>query len=395
MSADVRGRTQGAPRRAAGSGHGHDRGTRLRVGLVAPPWVPVPPTTYGGTEGFLDTLARGLVADGHEVSLFTIGASTCPVERRWVFEAPPEPMGLSLYETVQVRAAYDELGDCDVIHDNTTIGPIWAAATGVPVPVVLTCHGDLTAHNVPLYVDLARWCTIVAISHSQRASAPGVPFGGVVHHGLDAARFAVGDGSGGYAMFLGRLAPEKGAAAAVEIAQRAGVPIRLAAKMREPAEREYFEQFIEPRLGPGVEFLGEITPRERGHQLGGAIALLNPITWAEPFGLVMIEALVAGTPVISYPSGAAPEIVVDGVSGFLCDGVDEAVDALGRVGTLDRGTCRAHVETEFSADRMVQAYEAVYRDVLTHGPGRGPHRAAGPPLAGVRWTTVPHGTGAS
>ena len=209
----------------------------------------MPPATYGGTEGFLDTLARGLLADGHEIRLFTIGDSTCPVPRRWVFESAPEPMGLALHEAVQVRAAYDDLVDCEVIHDNTTIGPMWATATDHPCPVVVTCHGALNADNTPLYADLARWASFVAISHDQRASAPSVPFATVIHHGLDPDRFPVGDGSGGYAMFLGRLAPEKGAVAALEIARRSGMPLRLAAKMREPAEREYFERFVRPRFG--------------------------------------------------------------------------------------------------------------------------------------------------
>ncbi|HET7821788.1 MAG TPA: glycosyltransferase family 4 protein [Ornithinibacter sp.] len=344
----------------------------------------MPPTTYGGTEGFLDTLARGLLADGHEIRLFTIGDSTCPVPRCWVFGSAPEPMGLALHEAVQVRAAYDDLVDCEVIHDNTTIGPMWATATDHPCPVVVTCHGALNAVNTPLYADLARWASFVAISRHQRASAPSVPFATVIHHGLDPDRFPVGDGSGGYAMFLGRLAPEKGAVAALEIARRSGMPLRLAAKMREPAEREYFERFVRPRLGRDVEFLGEITPDERNRQLGGAVALLNPITWAEPFGLVMVEAMVCGTPVISYPNGAAPEIVEDGTTGFLCDGVDEAVAALGKVGGLDRTACRAHVEAEFSASLMVSRYERLYRKVIAARSARGRPPAAGSPLRGPR-----------
>ena len=175
-----------------------------------------------------------------------------------------------------------------------------------------------------------------------------------------------------------------GAVAALEIARRAGIPLRVAAKMREPAEREYFERFVRPRLGRDVEFLGEITPDERNRQLGGAVALLNPITWAEPFGLVMVEAMVCGTPVISYPNGAAPEIVEDGTTGFLCDGVDEAVTALGKVGGLDRAACRAHVEAEFSASLMVSRYERLYRKVIAARSARGRPPAAGSRLRSPR-----------
>lgn len=391
MTADLLGRQRGTPsddpERPGGGG------APLRIGLVAPPFVTVPPTTYGGTEGFLDTLARGLVADGHDVRLFTIGDSTCPVERLWVFDSAPEPMGLALHEAVQVRAAYAELAGCDVIHDNTTIGPMWATATGHPGPVVVTCHGALNADNTPLYADLAHWATFVAISHDQRASAPQVPFAAVIHHGLDPDRFPLGDGAGGYAMFVGRLAPDKGAAAALEIARRAGIPLRLAAKMREPAEREYFERFVRPRLGPDVEFLGEISPDERNRQLGGAVALLNPITWSEPFGLVMVEAMACGTPVISYPNGAAPEIVEDGETGLLCDGVDESVAALGRVTGLDRTACRARVVAEFSSSLMVSRYERLYRAVIAGRPARGAEPALGSPLHGPQQPTT-HRTGA-
>lgn len=387
MSADLRRRTRGARPQAAETPAEPERPVRdapLRVGILAPPFVPVPPTTYGGTESFIDTLARGLAADGHEVVLFTIGDSTCPVPRRWVFRSAPEPMGLALNETVQVRAAYDELAGCDVIHDNTTIGPIWAAATDHLGPVVVTCHGALTPDNRPLYAELALWATFVAISHDQRDSAPEVPFATVIHHGLDPDRYSVGDGSGGYAMFLGRLAPEKGAVAALEIARRAGIPLRVAAKMREPGERDYFEQFVRPRLGPGVDFLGEISPDERNRQLGGAVALLNPISWAEPFGLVMLEAMVCGTPVISYPNGAAPEIVDDGTTGFLCSGVDESVGALAKAAGLDRAACRARVEAEFSAGLMVSRYERLYRDVVAGRSARGPRAATASAVRGPR-----------
>ncbi len=345
-------------------GGGRGAGRRLRVGIVAPPWVPVPPVRYGGTEGFVDVLARGLQARGHEVRLFASGDSTCPVERSWLFAAPPEPMGLAVLEAAHVRAAYAALTDCDLVHDNTAVGPVWAAAVRHRAPVVVTYHGCFIPETETLWAEVGRWTTLVAISRSQRESAPGVPFAAVVHHGVEPERYPCGDGSGGYLAFLGRLAPYKGAKAAIEIAQRAGVPLQIAAKMREQGEREYFAEHVEPRLGPGVEYLGEVGPEDRARLLAGAVALLNPIAWAEPFGLVMIEALACGTPVVGYPGGAAPEIVRHGVTGFLVDGVDEAVAALGRLSQIDRSACRRDVEERFSAGRMVAGYERVYRQVL-------------------------------
>ncbi len=368
MAADViRPETWAQPLEATAPGRAGPPVPALRVGLVAPPWVSVPPARYGGTEGFVDVLARGLDARGHAVRLFTTGDSTCPVDRSWVFPTAPEPMGLALLEAAHVRAAYEALEDCDVMHDNTTVGPVWAAAVRHPTPVVVTHHGDLTPPTAAVYADVGRWATLVAISRSQRDSAPQVPFAAVIHHGIEAQSCSPGDGSGGYALFLGRLAPEKGASAAIEIARRAGVPLRIAAKMREQAERDYFEEYVAPHLGPGVEYLGEVDPEERTRQLAGAVALVDPISWAEPFGLVMIEAMACGTPVIAYPNGAAPEIVRDGLTGFLCDGVDEAVDALHRVGSLDRTACRRHVEAHFSADRMVDAYARLYAEVVARG----------------------------
>ena len=341
----------------------------MRIGMIAPPWVSVPPTGYGGTEEVVDTLARGLRELGHDVVLFTVGDSTCPVDRRWVFEHPVLPMGHSTSECRHVQAAYDELADCDVIHDHTMVGPVWAAALRRDVPVVTTVHSAFDATTRPVYAQVGRWVTINAISHSQRASAPEIPIAAVIHHGLDARRHIPGTGTGGYALFIGRCAPEKGAHAAIEIARRAGVPLRLAAKMREPDETAYFHEQIEPHLGPDVEFLGEIGPEQRDRELAGAVALLNPITWTEPFGLVMIEAMATGTPVISYRAGSAPEIVTHGTTGFLCDGTDDAVAALRSVSDLDRAACRAEVEGRFSARRMTRDYVSLYQNAR-HGRTR-------------------------
>ena len=340
---------------------------RLRIGLIAPPWVPVPPTTYGGTEGLIDTLARGLDAAGHDVVLFTTGDSTCPVTRLSVFERPAEPMGSTTAECRHAQAAYDALKDCDVIHDHTTVGPVWAAARGLTTPVITTCHGEFTPENLALYREIATWASVTAISRHQRWLAPTVPMAAVIHHGVDPALFTVGAGQGGYAMFLGRLAPEKGAHEAIKIARAAGIPLRIAAKMREPDEIRYFHEQIEPELGPGVEYLGEISPAQRDHELGEALALLNPIRWAEPFGLVMIEALACGTPVITYPSGAAPEIIQHGVTGFVCTNIAEATEALGKAALIDRTMCREAVEGYFSSRRMVAEYVALYERIALGG----------------------------
>jgi glycosyltransferase involved in cell wall biosynthesis len=324
----------------------------------------VPPPLYGGTEEVVDHLARGLDRAGHDVTVFTTGDATVPVRRRWVYDTPPEAMNVTAPECRHVQAAYEELSGCDIIHDHTLIGPIWSAAVGSDVPVVTTVHNPFTDDSRPLYVDIARHAAVVAISHDHRSTAPEVPVAAVIHHGLDADRFKVGAGAGGYLLFVGRLAPEKGAREAVEIARQAGMPLRIAAKMRAPDEQAYFAEEVEPLLGHGVEYLGEIGTAERDRAYGEAIALLNPITWAEPFGLVMIEAMACGTPVVGFPAGAAPEIVTDGVTGFLVDDVDGAAEAVGRISSIDRGVCRQWFEEHFSADRMVADYVRLYERIL-------------------------------
>jgi glycosyltransferase involved in cell wall biosynthesis len=229
---------------------------------------------------------------------------------------------------------------------------------------VATCHGPFENQVRPVLRDVGRWASLVAISHHQAATAPEVPIAAVIHHGVEAQRFPVGPGDGSFLLFLGRFAPEKGAHEAIEIARGAGLPLRIAAKMREKPEREYFERWVEPRLCADVQYVGEVSVRERDDLLGRARALVNPITWDEPFGLVMVEALACGTPVITFPAGAAPEIVEHGRTGFVCGDVTDAVLAVRKLDWTDRRECRRAVETHFSAARMVADHIRLYRAVV-------------------------------
>jgi glycosyltransferase involved in cell wall biosynthesis len=306
----------------------------------------------------VDLLARGLAARGHDVLLWTTGDATCPVPRAW-FHATPPPMQDPVSEAAHALAGYDALHDVDVVHDHTTLGPLLAPAGAWPL--VATSHGPFTDAAKRLYATAARRAHVVAISGAQAASAqPEVPIAAVILHGIDTGRVPVGAGDGGYVAFLGRMAPEKGVHVAIEAAQRAGVPLRIAAKCREPLEQEYFDAAVRPWLGPGVEFLGEVGEADKHALLGGALALVNPIAWPEPYGLVMAEALACGTPVIARPHGAAPELVRDGVTGFVCDDVEAVAAAIGAAATLSRAACRHDAEVRLSADRMVADHEALY-----------------------------------
>lgn len=343
---------------------GSDRAMKnrtLRIGLIAPPWVAVPPPRYGGTELVIDHLARGLVAAGHAVHLFATGDSTCPVDKDWVL---PEAVGITgsiVEELGHVQAAYAALSGCDVIHDHTLLGPLWAIAADTSTPVATTVHGELTPELAELYRAVGRRVAVVAISHDQASAEPGVPIAQVIHHGIDVEDYPLGRGDGGYVAFLGRMHPDKGVHRAIRIARAAGKRLLIAAKMWEAPERQYYAERVEPLLGPDAVYLGQVDGCEKRALLAGAEALINPIRWHEPFGLVMVEALAAGTPVLAFPEGAAPEIVDDGRTGFLCRDEADMAARLADVGSIDRAACRQVAEDRFSTVRMVGDHLSLYR----------------------------------
>lgn len=342
-------------------------GPRLRIGLIAPPCVAVPPPEYGGSELVVDHLARGLTASGHDVTLFTTGDSTCPVRRRWTHPAAVGTTGTTIEELRHVESAYDELRACDVIHDHSLLGPLWAVGNDVPVPVVTTVHGEFTPDLANYYRAVSRKVAIIAISHHQRSTAPDVPVDAVIHHGIDVHRIGLGAGDGGYVLFLGRMSPNKGVHRAIRIARSAGKRLLIAAKMWEPDEHRYYVEEIEPQLGTDVEYLGQVGGAAKEQLIGGAEALVNPIRWNEPFGLVMIEALAAGTPVLAFAEGAAPEIVDHGRTGFVCRDEADMVAHLAHITDIDRADCRASALHRFSTGRMVAEHLDLYRDLAARG----------------------------
>jgi glycosyltransferase involved in cell wall biosynthesis len=260
--------------------------------------------------------------------------------------------------------AYEALVDwgADVVHDHTLMGPHIAPNYGVPV--VTTNHGPFVSDLGDCYMALGRSASIIAISEHHASTAGAIRVTKVIHHGVDVERFPVGDGAGGYALFLGRMSPDKGAHVAARIAREAGMPLRIAAKMREPAERAYFDAQVAPLLGGDVEYVGEVGGREKLELLADATCLLNPLAWPEPFGMVMIEALACGTPVVATPCGSVPEIVCEGITGFVRASEADLVAALGRVDELDRAWCRKDAETRFSTQRMVADHVALYRQAV-------------------------------
>ncbi len=343
----------------------------MRIGLIAAPWVPVPPPAYGGIESILDLLARGLHDAGHDLLLYTTKDSTCPVPLGWVYEhAGGLRIGTAAQELRHAIHAYEALRDYDIVHDHSLVGPVYAERFD-DLPVVTTNHGPFNDELNDLYRVVSGTVPVLAISHTQAREAQEVPIARVIHHGVDPAEFPFGDGSGGYLMALGRMAPEKGADRAAVVARKAGARLVMAGKMEEEAEFGYFQEAVQPLLSDDIDYVGEVDEDRKLQLLSGARALLNPIRWPEPFGLVMIEALACGTPVLAFKEGAATEIVEHGVTGFLCEDEDEMAARVGDVGELDRRACRAAVEDYFSVSRMVAEHVEFYEQVVAERRSKG------------------------
>jgi glycosyltransferase involved in cell wall biosynthesis len=324
--------------------------------------VSTPPRAYGGTELFVAELARGLVDLGHRPTVFATGDSTCAGVRRWTIERavwPPD----TLTELRHAGFAWTELaaGSFDVAHVNHAAAIPFHELVGVPT--VLTVHHDREeslARHYARYPDVA----YVAISDRQRELSPDIPFRDVIRHGVSIDRYEAGDGAGAYCAFLGRLAPEKGPHLAIEAARMARKPIRVGGEAHHVAQR-FFEREVLPRIAaPGVEWLGEVGGDAKLSLLRGAACLLFPIQWEEPFGLVMIEAMLVGTPVIAFARGSVPEVVEEGVTGHVVRTVAEMADRVRTVAGLDRRLCRARARERWSSSRMAREYVALYDGVI-------------------------------
>jgi len=347
---------------------------RVRIAIIASPWLAVPPTGYGGTESVLDALAQHLAKQDHDVLLYTTGDSTCPVERAWTYEQAIGTNGSQVAtELAHVIDAYRTASEwgAEVVHDHTLCGPVFARGL-VHVPVVTTNHGPFDGELQTLYRSVGGDVPIIAISHHQASTARDIPVATVIHHGMEMPALQSDVGTRTHALFLGRMCEEKGVDVAIRVARNAEIPLRIAAKMQEPPERAYFDERVKPLLGQDVEYLGEADTDDKMQLLSESICLLNPIDWPEPFGMVMLEALSCGTPVVATDMGAAAEIVDHGVTGFLANDERSLVDALGQVRSLDRSACRSAAEARFSAARMAEDHARFYAQVLT----RPRHRAA-------------------
>jgi glycosyltransferase involved in cell wall biosynthesis len=348
----------------------HDR-RRLRIAQVAPLYESVPPKLYGGTERVVAYLSEELSRRGHEVTLFAAGDSTAAAtiettHPKSLRATGMVPWGNSLHLPM-LSEVFDHAERFDVIHCHLDY---WSFpfARRVKTPTVTTLHGRL---DIPELLDVYRYyseASVVSISDAQREPLPELNWVGTVHHGLPADQLTFHSGRGKYLAFLGRIAPEKRPDLAIEIARRAGIPLKIAAKV-DVVDQEYFDSKIRPLLKTeGVEFIGEIGEREKSDFLGNAIALLFPVDWPEPFGLVMIEALACGTPVIARPCGSVPEVLRHGVTGLMASGVDDLVQAVRAIPSISRQRCREEFEARFTANVMAANYEQIYCQLIDDAP---------------------------
>jgi glycosyltransferase involved in cell wall biosynthesis len=338
----------------------------LRIAIVSPLQESVPPRYYGGTERVVSYLTEELVALGHDVTLFASGDSVTsaklqPMARRGL-RLDPDCRDALAHHIAMLHDVLELADEFDVVHFHIDYVH-FPAARAARLTSLTTMHGRLDIPDLaPLfrrYADMR----LVSISEAQRRPMPWASWIGTVHHGLPRDLLAPGRGDGGYLAFVGRMSPEKRPDRAIRIARAAGIALRIAAKV-EKVDLAYYEAVVKPLLaGPGVEFIGEIGEREKADLLGGAKALLFPIDWPEPFGLVMIEAMACGTPVIAYPCGSVPEVLTPGVTGCIVESEAEALEAIARLDAFDRGACRRAFEERFTAERMARDYLRVYRKV--------------------------------
>jgi glycosyltransferase involved in cell wall biosynthesis len=337
----------------------------MRIAEIAPVWTTVPPQGYGGIELVVSHLTENLVRRGHDVTLFASGGSATTGTLCSPFAEPPgigveDGPAKDLYHATSAFLRAEEF---DVIHDHSSVGPwLGAAVDGV---VVHTLHGPWTPWVRRQFALVDGRIHVVAISHAQAAENDDVCYAGVVPNGIDLDAYPLNRDKDDFLLFVGRANRDKGPELAVEVAKRVGMRLVMVVKTMEPHEEAHWRGQVEPRLTGTEEILSEVSHEAKVDLMGRARALVFPIQWSEPFGLVMAEAMACGTPVIATPRGAATEVVSDGHTGWLCAGVDEMVSAIDRLDVISPDDCRARVKEKFSAESMTDGYERLFERLLT------------------------------
>ncbi|MFI6867009.1 glycosyltransferase family 4 protein [Nocardia sp. NPDC050406] len=364
--------------------------------MVAPPYFDIPPAGYGGVEAIVATLADELVERGHRVTLLGAGKPGTKARFIRVWDellttrlGEPYPEIVNTMKAMRIIEELNREEPIDIVHDHTFAGPANAAAYRMMgIPTVVTVHGPVDSDMSEYYKSLDRSVQLVAISDRQKELAPDLNWIARVHNAIEPDEWPFRPEKMDYALFLGRYAPYKGPHLALKAAHEAGMRLILAGKCNEPAEKAYFEEQIRPLLRETDDVFGEADATAKRLLLAGARCMLFPIRWEEPFGIVMIEAMVCGTPVVALRGGAVPEVIEHGVTGFICDDPEELPEYLARIDEIDPFACRERVEKLFAADRLASGYEAAYRRAVSAGverlsPPTPTHRIVVPAVAGA------------
>jgi glycosyltransferase involved in cell wall biosynthesis len=362
------------PKRSVAATHARPAGAPLHVAMLAPPWISVPPPGYGGVESVVEVLTEALVRRGHAVTLFCApGSRSSARVVSLLEESHPEEIERSLYEVDHVARAFEEIDHVaydrcfDVVHDHCGFTAL-AMADRIDTPIVHTLHGQFTTSTAAFYARHGHKAALVGISRAQLASAPAVldPVG-VIPNPIDVRAWPLREHKDDYLLWIGRMTAEKGPHRAIAAAHAAGVPLILAGVIQ-PGQQAFFDREVAPHIdGERVRFVGEVGGSVKRSLFAGARALLMPIRWEEPFGMVMVEALACGTPVIAFPEGAARELVLEGKTGFLVDDELAMGAAVGRLPGIAAQDCRAWVAEYCDVDVVAAAYESAYRSVA-HQP---------------------------
>lgn len=342
----------------------------MKIAMLAPPWIKIPPAGYGGIEWVVHYITNELVSRGHDVTLFATGDSVTNAKLVSTFHKQmPDRIGETMLEVEQAANCVKRADEFDIIHDHSGFSVV-AYASLVRTPVVHTLHGPFNTETCHFYRDFRDSAWYVAISDYQRSCCPELQYAGTVYNpiDIDGWPFVPGSEKGDYLLAFGRLCADKGFHTAIEVAKRTGMKLVLAGAVQ-PQTRDYYETVIKPQVdGEQIQFVGEVNLTEKWNLFSRAKAFLFPIQWPEPFGLVMIEAMATGTPVIAFPEGSVPEVVTDGVTGFTVRTVDEMVEAVGRIDAIKAEDCREHVQSLFSVSKCTDGYEQVYEKVLESCP---------------------------
>ncbi|HET6244502.1 MAG: glycosyltransferase family 4 protein [Bacteroidetes bacterium] len=340
----------------------------MKIAQIAPLYESIPPKMYGGTERIVYYLTEELIKQGHHVTLFASGDSRTNAELVSICDNSlrlnQQCVDPFAHHIVQLQLVQNRISEFDIVHYHTDYFHFPSSSLNKEVNHVTTVHGRLDIIDLQNVYTVFNGIPLISISNNQRIPIPYANWVGTVYHGLPFNLYKFYPSQGKYLAFLGRISPEKGVERAIEIAKRSGIKLIIAAKISN-VDEIYFQTTIKPLLNNElIEFIGEIGEKEKGDFLGNAIALLFPIDWPEPFGIVMIESLACGTPVIGFNKGSVPEILTEGENGFIIDSIEAGVKAITNINSVDRAKCRAIFEEKFSAERMTNDYLKIYEQIL-------------------------------